>query len=119
MKKLLAIFICWLALNPVSGQSGKMNKAAAQFISLLDQSQRDKAVFVFDTLERSNWHFVPLDDRKGIEMNRLSEKQRAAAMDLFKTGLSENGLSKVAAIMQLELVLKSLEKRGDSDHYRD
>src|SRR6185295_7586746 len=100
-------------------QENVMSTAAANFIKLLDKDQKAKAIYSFDSSERYNWHFVPLDNRKGIEMNSLDEKQKAAAIQLFKTGLSEDGYARAAAIMQLELVLKVLEKHADSDHYRD
>ncbi|MCW3116933.1 MAG: hypothetical protein JWM28_1015 [Chitinophagaceae bacterium] len=120
MKKISAIpLLVLVIIYSCSAQETTMSAAAGNFIKLLDKKQKAKAMYSFDSSERYNWHFVPLDDRKGIEMNSLDEKQKAAAIQLFKTGLSEEGYAKATAIMQLELVLKVLEKHADSDHFRD
>ncbi len=45
--------------------------------------------------------------------------RKDAAFALMKTALSENAYKKASAIMQLEKVLKALENRQESDHFRD
>jgi len=92
---------------------------AKAFIGLLDNTQRAKALYPFDTAERFRFMYVPLDDRKGISVNELNPAQRSALMDLLRTCLSEETVKKVNDIMQLDIILKELEHRKPEDHYRD
>ena len=96
-----------------------MVKRANSFLSLLDKNQKEQAVYIFNSEERYNWHFIPKDDRKGLSLNEMNDKQRTAARELMKTALSNEGYKKADAIMQLENVLKAIENRPDTDHHRD
>jgi hypothetical protein len=96
-----------------------MVSEAKTFINSLTKEQQLKAVYPFDADERYNFHFFPKNDRKGISVNELSEAQRDAAFALLRSGLSDYGYRKTTEIMQLEKVLKALEKRADNDNYRD
>lgn len=100
-------------------KSQDMVAAANRFIASLDTAQKNKAVYPFDSDERYNFHFFPKDDRKGISLNELNAQQKDAAVILMKTGLSETGVQKAQSIRQLDAVLKVLEKRGPTDHFRD
>jgi Protein of unknown function (DUF3500) len=113
----LFITLCLSFIAPTYSQDlvGKTNA----FIQLLDNVQRAKALYPFDTIERYRFNYVPLDDRKGISVNELNTAQRAALMDLLKTCLSEETVKKVNDIMQLDNILKELEHRKPEDHYRD
>lgn len=93
--------------------------AANAFIKMLSKDQQAKAVYPFDAEERFNFNFVPKNDRKGISLNELSAAQKGAAMTLLKTVLSSQGYKKTTEIIQLETILKAIEKRGADDHYRD
>ncbi len=104
-------------------QTGKVQdddivSATQNFLESLNPPQKAKAVFAFDDEERYHWNYVPVD-RKGISLNELSPQQHAVAMRLLRTTLSNTGYEKATAIMQLEAVLKLVENRSDSDHYRD
>jgi hypothetical protein len=92
--------------------------AAEKFLQTLSPEQRSKAQFSFADEERYHWNFVPMN-RKGISLKELNSIQRGTAMELLRTGLSQTGYNKTTAIMELETVLKKLENRSDSDHYRD
>src|SRR4051794_24969334 len=117
MKRLFAATCFFLfasmcrAQHPVS--------AATAFIATLTTSQKSQTLYPFDSEERYNFHFFPKDDRKGISINELNDRQKKAAMKLVKTCLSENGAAKANSIRQLDAVLKVLEKRSADDHYRD
>jgi len=82
--------ICILLAFSLSckAQENEMVKKANNFISLLDKNQKEQAVYTFDSQERYDWHFIPKDDRKGIPLNEMNEKQRTAARELMKTALS-------------------------------
>ncbi|MFT3703880.1 MAG: DUF3500 domain-containing protein [Agriterribacter sp.] len=92
---------------------------AVALIKLLNNDQKGKLLLAFDTAERYNFQYVPREDRKGISMNELNETQHKAVMLLLRTSLTNATVKKMEDIMQLEHVLKALEKRSADDHYRD
>jgi hypothetical protein len=120
MKQTIA-FIAFLlvAISVCKAQQSDLVNAANNFIKSLDNQQKAKAVYPFDSDERYNFHFVPLDNRKGISINELSDAQHQAAMSLLRASLSSEAFQKTQDIMQLEPVLKAIEHREASDHYRD
>lgn len=117
MKRLLYCAFLIFISGPCKSQG--LVAAANAFIASLGADQKSKAVYPFESDERYNFHFFPKDDRKGLPWREMSAAQRAAASGLMKSCLSEAGIKKAQAIMQLETVLKALENRADSDHHRD
>ncbi len=115
----LFLAVCFNLLFAMGTKAQDMVAAAGTFINMLDSDQKVKTLYPFDVDERYNFHFFPKEDRKGITMNELTGGQKQAAINLLKTGLSDQGLKKVNAIMQLENILKDLEHRKAEDHYRD
>ena len=111
----IVLYLSFIAPTKAQDLVGK----ADAFIRLLDNAQRTKTLYPFDTSERYRFNYVPLDDRKGISLNELNAVQRKALMDLLKTCLSEETVKKVNAIMQLDIILKELEHRKPEDHFRD
>jgi len=93
-----------------------MVAAAQNFLDSLTPEQRAKATFAFDDKERTNFNFVPLQDkagkptRKGLRLEEMNDKQKAAARALLKAGTSESGFTKATTIMSLEAILLQLEK---------
>ncbi|MCF3649770.1 DUF3500 domain-containing protein [Synoicihabitans lomoniglobus] len=85
-----------------------MAEAAGAFLALLSEDDLKDAQFAADSAERENWHFVPMV-RQGLVIKSMNFKQRAAALGLLHTALSNTGSVKVASIMQLEKVLRELE----------
>jgi Protein of unknown function (DUF3500) len=98
-------------------QNRDMLSAANAFLQALPPAQRQTAVFPFDDAERFNWHFVPRN-RRGLPLKQMDARQRQLAMALLKTGMSEQGFGKAQAIMELEVILRALEKRSPEDEYR-
>jgi hypothetical protein len=101
----------------------RMVSAAEKFLGTLDAKQKAKAVFDFDSKERINWNFVPLQTndpkkedrkstRKGLPLEDMSAEQRQAALELLKAGTSAAGYQAATTIMSLEKVLRDLEKTG-------
>src|SRR5215210_43060 len=88
------IFVC-------SCWSQQMVTAAKEFIATLDSAQKASALYPFDTDERYNFHFFPIENRKGIPFNDLNSSQKRAAKNLIKTCLSEEASKKVEQIMEL------------------
>jgi hypothetical protein len=91
---------------------------ANRFIATLNDAQKTETIFPFDVDERYNFHFVPMK-RRGITFNEMNSKQNSLALELLKSCLGEDSFKKTKEIMQLELVLKELEKRKPEDNYRD
>ena len=107
------------ALLYFPAQAQDITIEANRFIKLLNGGQRGKALLPFDTSERYNFHYVPLNDRKGISMNELNTAQQKQVFTLLRSSLSNATVEKITAVMQLELLLKELEQRSRDDHYRD
>jgi hypothetical protein len=94
-----------------------MVAAAQKFVDGLNPEQKSKAVIPFDSTERTNWHFVPLENngkptRKGLRLEEMTPEQKKAAYDLLRTGTSEKGDVTAVTIMSLEAILHEQEKNG-------
>lgn len=93
----------------------KMTRAADKFLESLKEDEKKKATFAFDDKERTNWNFIPLQDksrkytRKGLPMEEMSAEQKKAALELIRAGTSASGYEKAVTIMSLEGILKELE----------
>lgn len=94
---------------------GKMAEAANKFLATLPAELKAKAAFKFDDPHREKWYFTPQQDkqkqftRKGVRLEELDEKQKAAALELLRAGLSAKGFEQATTIVSLETVLKDLE----------
>lgn len=117
MKHFVFLIVCFM-LFAKNIYAQKSVAAANHFITLLSNQQKMETVFPFDSDERYNYHFVPIE-RKGITFNEMNELQRNAAFDLLKTCLGDEAFIKTKEIMQLDQVLKELELRKAEDHFRD
>jgi hypothetical protein len=116
---LAALFAGLAYVGQQAESSGlKMVTAGEKFYASLSRPQRTKAVFPFDSKERTNWHFVPLQDsakrptRKGLPLEEMTADQRKAARALLASGTSAAGNKKALTIMSLEAILRDLEKGG-------
>jgi hypothetical protein len=91
-----------------------MSKAAESFLAALTPDQRQLATFPMTSEERLRWHFIPNEmfPRKGVAFRTMTEAQRARAHDLLKSGLSQRGYMTASAIIELEHVLRAIEKGG-------
>ena len=91
-----------------------MTTAAAAFLDSLSTEQATAVRFPFDGEDRFDWHFIPRE-RKGVPLKTMTASQRAAGLDLLRTGLSEKGFTKAESIRQLEQILFELEGRDIRD----
>jgi hypothetical protein len=101
---------------PKSDSAGqKMVAAAEKFLNSLTDEQKARGAFDFDSKERTNWHFVPMQDkakrptRKGLPLQDMKEEQKKLARDLLAAGTSGAGFKKATTIMSLEAILRDLE----------
>jgi hypothetical protein len=75
----------------------------------LDDGQRRRATFPFDTDERFAWQYTP-GPREGLAIRDMAAAQRTAAMAIVRASLSERGAGEVEAVIALETVLGELER---------
>ena len=122
----------WLVLGILAALGGaivqsqrsstSMATAAERFLASLTPDQRQQATFAFDSAERMRWHFVPNFERNGLQVKAMTEPQRKAAFELLRAGLSERGYTTYTQIMQLESILREVEKGSgpsrDPEGYR-
>ena len=94
--------------------SSAMADAATAFLNSLTSEQRQKATFAFDSSERTHWNFIPIEafPRNGLMVKDMTDAERSKAHDLLKAGLSQRGYLTASSIMDLEMVLGDLERRG-------
>ncbi len=88
---------------------GVMTTAARAYLNALSPELRARTVMPFDSEERMNWHFVPLE-RKGVPLREMTSAQKHLAEALLSAGLSQQGIIKAHTIMSLDQVLKEMEK---------
>ena len=81
----------------------------------LSPEQKKQAIYDYASDERTDWNFVPLQDknkkatRKGLPLEGMDAAQKKAAMALVKAGTSETGNVAATTIMSLEAILKAQE----------
>ena len=121
MKTLLTLCMACVYGIAALAQSDSGNKlivnSAAAFLQSLDKAQLQKINYTYDSDERFNWYFVPRA-RNGLMLRDMNDQQKAAAMNLLKASLSQQGQEKAIAIIQLEIILKELEKAPPESDYR-
>lgn len=102
-----------------TGQPGEeMTAAAKSWADLLDAEQKQTALLAYDTPLRVDWHFIPKDERKGLQIKHMTQPQRDAAHRLLQACLSDIGYQKATKIMSIEGLLHELEG-GKGRNIRD
>ncbi|MCA9238586.1 MAG: DUF3500 domain-containing protein, partial [Planctomycetales bacterium] len=97
----------------------QMRQAAEEFLSALTPELQAQVRFPFDGVQRTNWHYVPME-RVGVPFKAMSLEQRRAARKLMRSVLSDKGYLKATTIMSLEQVLRAMEAGRDGvDSIRD
>jgi hypothetical protein len=83
--------------------------AAHTFINALSSAERAKALFPFDSPQKTNWSNLPVGiyQRNSLRLGDLTSAQRDAAMALMATVLSPEGYQKITDIMNGDEVLKN------------
>jgi hypothetical protein len=91
-----------------------MATAATSFLSSLTPEQRQQATFPMESEERVRFNFIPTEafPRKGLLLKDMTEPQRKLAHALLRSGLSQRGYDTYTAIIQLENILRDIEKGG-------
>ena len=115
---LLVSSIAWGRFQAAT--SGKhMARHAMAFLAALNEEQKAKAALPLDAPGRIDWHFIPKPTRKGLQIREMSAEQRKKAHALLESSLSKVGYGKAIKIMELENLLKELEKGKTGTPLRD
>lgn len=114
---LYLILASFLLIADTIGQT--LSAVAGDFIKTLDASQKPLTLFSFDSDERYNFHYFPINDRKGLPLDKMTEAQKSLVMKLLSASLTDNTVKKINDIIELENILKVLENRKPDDHFRD
>jgi hypothetical protein len=88
--------------------------AARAFLAALRPESRQRACFGFDDPLRLDWHFVPRE-RQGLPLGAMSDDERRAAHALLRAFLAPRGYGRVLGVIELEGVLRELEKNPGRD----
>jgi hypothetical protein len=96
-----------------------MAAAANAFLESLTTDQRSKATFALDDDRRFEFRYTPRA-RAGLALKEMTDPQRTLAHALLKTGLSMRGYTAATQIIDLENVLREIERpRAGSTLVRD
>ena len=102
-----------------ASSGAEMTATAERFVNTLSDAQRAKIILAYDAPQRTDWHYIPKPTRKGLQIKEMDDTQRVAALDMVKAALSAAGYGKATKIMQLESVLRELEKSKTGAPLRD
>jgi hypothetical protein len=83
--------------------------AVAAWIDALVPEQRARALRPMDDQRRTDWHFIPKFERKGLSLREMNPAQQRLAMEVLRSVVSQSGYEKSAAIMQLDEILRIIE----------
>jgi len=102
----------------------EMRDTAVRLAGTLDEPARAAGLAPFDSHDRRVWTYLP-GPRPGIMLGDLDEHQRRLVMRLLDAGLSGAGARTARGVMELDGVLRELERdegragweRRHPDHY--
>jgi hypothetical protein len=90
-----------------------VRRAATEFLASLSSEQRAKTQFAVDDDEWRKWMNQSFYIRQGVSFDEMNEKQRAAAFNLLRAGLSAKGLQLTRDIMRLNGTLAEMTNHYD------
>jgi len=114
----LSAAVGWAVLRDAN-TGASMTVAARAFVETLSDEQKASVVLAADSPLRFDWHFIPKDQRKGLQIKHMNDAQRTAALGLLRSALSQSGYDKATRIMSLEGLLHELEKGRSGGAIRD
>jgi hypothetical protein len=110
---LLALPLGMATLGIASAQTPSASAAALALRSATPDAARRRLDQPFTDAARSDWHYTPRT-RSGIAWKEMSAAQRDATLRLLRSALTDAGVTKVQAVMALEIALRELETFGSS-----
>jgi len=113
----LAAGAAWSSFRETSpGQ--EMAASGEAFLATLNAEQRKVALMAYEEPKRLDWHFIPKPFRKGLQLKEMNGDQRAAALKVLRSALSQIGYDKATKTMSIEKLLFEFEK-GMGANIRD
>ena len=94
--------------HPHAPVSAAMVDAARRWLASLDAPRRSKATYHYLDGERIFWYYPPLN-RHGLPLRDMDDNQRALALELLSTGLTDEAGQQARLIIEHEDVLGPLE----------
>lgn len=98
-----------------------VRRAALAFLASLSAEQQAKTKFAVDDDEWRKWMNQSFYIRQGVSFDEMNDKQRAAAFDLLRAGLSAKGLQLTRDIMRLNGTLAEMtghhEELGEGKYH--
>ena len=95
---------------------------ALAYLKSLSAEQLKLAQIPFGDVRRQEWHFIPMETRKGLPIREMNEEQNKLALELLRSVTSEAGFKRATDTMSYESILLQLEgpaseKRRDYRKY--
>jgi hypothetical protein len=101
------------SISPIRAQEGAPRKstlvAATAFLKSLNSDQVKLAKLDFADPRRVQWHFIPMETRKGIPLKDMNDDQVKLALELLRSLVSEKGFQRATDTMSYEGILLELE----------
>ncbi|WP_341834073.1 DUF3500 domain-containing protein [Chitinophaga pollutisoli] len=95
-----------------------LEQAAQSLFFDLGREKLGKMTAPFEGDQRFDWHFVP-KERYGLRLKDMTLSQQERAFALMNLCLSNEGARKAKGVVELEAILREVEKRAITDTYRD
>jgi len=80
-----------------------------EWYSSLNDDQKKLVDYEFSSKDRKDWHYIPMDKRKGLVISDMTKKQKDDMFHLMSHIFSEQGMAKIKAVIEMEKVLKEYE----------
>jgi hypothetical protein len=94
-----------------------LTRAVQAWLDGLDEGQRRRATFPFESDIRFAWHYTPIT-HEGLALADMSTAQRHAAMRILQAGLGARGAADTEAVIALETTLGEVEREEGREGWR-
>ena len=102
---------CGLRVSQSGSTARHMTAAAETFVEhAVRRAAGAKPCCAYDAPVRTDWHYIPKPSRKGLQVKEMNDAQRQGGAACCTARLCAVGYSKATKIMQLESILRELEK---------
>jgi hypothetical protein len=112
------VFVLSYLGSPTNAAGNDVSSAADNLLAALTAEQRMQAIVPFGGDARTDWHYVPKEERKGLPIKEMTAEQVYLVHILLNESLGQAGYSKTVGIMYLESILRGMEmERGRDGAY--
>lgn len=104
--------------QPAAGKASAVSSTAAAqaFAAALAGPAKEKALLPLDHEARTQLNYVPMV-RAGVALEDLTDPQKAQALSLLRSGLSDTGYATAQKIVAHEDILREIEKGAGVSNY--